>query len=77
MCVFPQKRQVCVCIKKEMCVFAQKERGVCVLHKEREVCVCLCEKVGVDKRVHLLSGEVRRVATALKVVKEVQEVEDE
>ena len=35
---------------------------------------CLfCEEVGVVKRVHLLSGEVRRVATALKVVEEVQE----
>ena len=31
------------------------------------------EEVGVVKRVHLLSGEVRRVATALKVVEEVQE----
>ena len=40
-----------------------------------------CEEVGVVKRVHLLSGEVRRVATVLKVVeevqKEVQEVKDE
>ena len=32
-----------------------------------------CEEVGVVKRVHLLAGEVRRVATALKVVEEVQE----
>ena len=32
-----------------------------------------CEEVGVVERVHLLSGEVRRVATALKVVEEVQE----
>ena len=32
-----------------------------------------CEEVGVVKRIHLLSGEVRRVATALKVVEEVQE----
>ena len=32
-----------------------------------------CEEVGVVKRVHLLSGEVRRVATALKEVKEVQQ----
>ena len=32
-----------------------------------------CEEVGVVKRVHLFSGEVRRVATALKVVEEVQE----
>ena len=36
-----------------------------------------CEEVGVVKRVHLLSGEVRRVATALKVVEEVQDIEDE
>ena len=33
----------------------------------------LREEVGVVKRVHLLSGEVRRVATALKEVEEVQE----
>ena len=32
-----------------------------------------CEEVGVVKRVHVLSGEVRSVATALKVVEEVQE----
>ena len=32
-----------------------------------------CEEVGVVKRVHLLSSEVRRGATALKVVEEVQE----
>ena len=32
-----------------------------------------CEEVGVVKRVHLLSGEVRSAATALKVVEEVQE----
>ena len=32
-----------------------------------------CDEVGVVKRVLLLSGEVRRVATALKVVEEVQE----
>ena len=32
-----------------------------------------CEEVGVVKRVHFLSGEVSRVATALKVVEEVQE----
>ena len=31
-----------------------------------------CEEVGVVKRVHLLSGEVRRIATALKVVEEVR-----
>ena len=32
-----------------------------------------CEEVGVVKRVHLLSSEERRVATAFKVVEEVQE----
>ena len=40
-----------------------------------------CEEVGVVKRVRLFSGEVRRVATALKVVeevkKEVQRAKDE
>ena len=40
-----------------------------------------CEEEGVVKGVHLLSGEVRSVTTALKVVEEVQEevqkVEDE
>ena len=34
----------------------------------------ICEGVGVVKEVHLLSGEVRSVATALQVVEEVQEV---
>ena len=32
-----------------------------------------CEEVGVVSGVHLLSGEVRSVSTALKVVEEVQE----
>ena len=32
-----------------------------------------CEEVGVVKRVHLLSGEVRSVTTALKIVEEVQQ----
>ena len=32
-----------------------------------------CEGVGLVKGVHLLSGEVRSVTTALKVVEEVQE----
>ena len=32
-----------------------------------------CEEVGVIKKVHLLSSEVRSVTTALKVVEEVQE----
>ena len=40
-----------------------------------------CEEVGVVKRVHPLSGEIRSVTTALKVVeevqKEVQKIEDE
>ena len=40
-----------------------------------------CEEVGFVSRVHLLSGEVRSVTTALKVVEEVQEevqeIEDE
>ena len=38
---------------------------------------CSCEEVGPVSRVHLLSGEVRSVTTALKVVEEVQEIEDE
>ena len=41
----------------------------------------MCVEVGVVSRVHLLSGEVRSVTTALKVVEEVQEglqeIEDE
>ena len=53
-------------------------QGVCKvldisLHEVAVLGLITCEEVGVDKRVHLLSGEVRRVATALKVVKEVQE----
>ena len=36
-------------------------------------CARYCEEVGVVKRVHLLSGEVRSVATSLMVVEEVQE----
>ena len=36
-----------------------------------------CEEVGFVSRVHLLSGEVRSVTTALKVVEEVQEEEQE
>ena len=36
-----------------------------------------CEEVGFVSRVHLLSGEVRSVTTALKVVEEVQEEEHE
>ena len=45
------------------------------------VCCVLCEEVGVVRRVHLFSSEVRSVVAALKVVEEVQdevqEVEDE
>ena len=33
----------------------------------------MCEEVGFVSRVHLLSGEVRSVTAALKVVEEVQE----
>ena len=40
-----------------------------------EICAP-CEEVGVVKGVHLLSGEVRSVTTALKVVEEMQ-VKDE
>ena len=36
-----------------------------------------CEEVGIVKTVHTLSGGVHRLATALKVVEEVQEVKDE
>ena len=40
-----------------------------------------CEEVGFVSRVHLFSGDVRSVTTALKVVEEVQEevqeIEDE
>ena len=32
-----------------------------------------CEEVGVIKRVHLLSGEVRSVTTSFKVLEKVQE----
>ena len=35
--------------------------------------IAVCEEVGVVKRVHTLLGGVRSVATALKVVEEVQE----
>ena len=43
------------------------------LHKVVVLGLVTCEEVGVVKGVHLLSGEVRSVATALKVVDEVQE----
>ena len=53
-------------------------QGLCVgldvsLLEVVDVGLITCEEVGVVKRFHLLSGEVRRVATALKVVEEVQE----
>ena len=41
--------------------------------KERESQWRICEEVGVVKGVHLHSGEIRSVTTALKVVEEVQE----
>ena len=36
-----------------------------------------CEEVGVVKRVHTLLGGVHMLATALKIVEEVQEIKDE
>ena len=53
-------------------------QGLCVgldvsLHEVVGIGLITCEEVGVIKGVHLLSGEVRRVATALMVVEEVQE----
>ena len=51
------------------------------LHEVVVFALITCEEVRVVKGVHLLSGEVRSVTTALKVVEEVQEevqeVEDE
>ena len=51
------------------------------LHEVVVLGLITCEEVGVVKVVHLLSGEVRSVTTALKVVEEVQEevqeIEDE
>ena len=43
------------------------------LHEVVLLGLITCEEVRVVKRVHLLSGEVRSVTTALKVVEEVQE----
>ena len=43
------------------------------LHEVVGLGLITCEEVGVVKGVHLLSGEVRSVTTALKVVEEVQE----
>ena len=53
-------------------------QGLCVgldinLHEVVGLGLITCEEVGVVKGVHLLSGEVRSVTTALKVVEEVQE----
>ena len=61
-------------------------QGLCVrldvsLLEVAGVGLITCEEVGVVKRVHLLSSEVRKVATALKVVDEeqqrLQEIEGE
>ena len=50
------------------------ERGVIVIDVlVVSVGLITCEKVGVVKRVHTLLGGVHRLATALKVVEEVQE----
>ena len=53
-------------------------QGLCVgldvsLLEEVVFGLITCVGEGLVKRVHLLSSEVRRVATALKVVEEVQE----
>ena len=53
-------------------------QGLCIgldisLHEIVVLGLVTCEEVGVVKGVHLLSGEVRSVITALKVVAEVQE----
>ena len=47
------------------------------LHEVVGLGLITCVGVGVVKGVHLLSGEVRSVTTALKVVEEVQEIGDE
>ena len=51
------------------------------LHEVVVLGLITCEEVGFVSRVHLLSGEVRSVTAALKVVEEVQEevqeIEDE
>ena len=51
------------------------------LHEVVVLGLITCEEVGFVSRVHLLSGEVRSVTTALKVVEEmqekVQEIEDD
>ena len=43
------------------------------LHEVVVLRLITCEEEGFISRVHLLSGEVRSVTTALKVVEEVQE----
>ena len=53
-------------------------QGLCVgldvsLLEVVDVGLITCEEVGVVKRVHTLFGGVHRLATALKVVEEVQE----
>ena len=48
-------------------------QGLCVGLDVSLLEVVTCEEVGVVKGVHLLSGEVRSVATALMVVEELQE----
>ena len=48
-------------------------QGLCVGLDVSLLEVVICEEVGVVKGVHLLSGEVRSVATALMVVEELQE----
>ena len=45
----------------------------CVIEQHIDRLLKGCEEVGVVKGVHLLSGEVRSVTTALKVLEEVQE----
>ena len=51
------------------------------LHEVVVLGLITCEEVGFVSRVHLLSGEVRSVTAALRVVEEVQEevqeIEDE
>ena len=47
------------------------------LHEVNVLGLITCEEVGFVRRVHLLSGEVRSVTTAPKIVEEVQEVVQE
>ena len=56
-------------VQQQLCLSAAgMSRGMCRVARS-----FFCEEVGVVKGVHLLSGEVRIVTTALKVVEEVQE----